>query len=309
MMDPLPHQVLLETLLVDRMPATADVLMQQEARNILREPEGKTAAGIPYSGTIQRIGETGWYDGSAGGSSCRKVRVRKREQQYPCNRMPIMDHSRIGNITVLPHNPVVIPAVLHRQARSLRRQARPVTSPKKRLPRGNGPNGLGSCPGYWTRSFPIAASSSFPLQSLFPLNLLLFGGFRRISKKNVLEHDARKVIYQAIAATPGIDIRTLTGMTGINENTLRYHLDRLVATGKISSFTRPGIVRYFQNQGAIQSVRAPGLPLFPDRYPVRDPPAASPEPGTDPSAYCRCPHDCRPIGHTADGQPDRRRDR
>ena len=97
---------------------------------------------------------------------------------------------------------------------------------------------------------PEPASSSFPLQSLFPLNMLLIGGFRRISKKNVLEHDARHVIYQAITATPGIDVKTLTGMTGINENTLRYHLDRLIATGKISCFTRPGVVRYFQNQGA-----------------------------------------------------------
>ena len=97
---------------------------------------------------------------------------------------------------------------------------------------------------------PEPASSSFPLQSLLPLNMLLFGGFRRISKKNVLEHDARHVIYQAITATPGIDVKTLTAMTGINENTLRYHLDRLVATGKITCFTRPGVVRYFQNQGA-----------------------------------------------------------
>ena len=97
---------------------------------------------------------------------------------------------------------------------------------------------------------PEPASSSFPLQSLFPLNMLLFGGFRRISKKNVLEHDARHGIYQAIAATPGIDVKTLTGMTGINENTLRYHLDMLTTTGKISCFTRPGVVRYFQNQGA-----------------------------------------------------------
>jgi predicted transcriptional regulator len=80
--------------------------------------------------------------------------------------------------------------------------------------------------------------------------MLLIGGFRRISKKNVLDHDARQVIYQAITATPGIDVKTLTDMTGINENTLRYHVDRLVATGKISCFSRPGVVRYFQNQGA-----------------------------------------------------------
>jgi len=87
-------------------------------------------------------------------------------------------------------------------------------------------------------------------QALFPLNMLLFGGFRRISKKNVLEHEARQVIYQAITAAPGTDVKTLTEVTGINENTLRYHLDRLVATGKITSFARPGVVRYVQNQGA-----------------------------------------------------------
>ena len=40
------------------------------------------------------------------------------------------------------------------------------------------------------------------------------------------------VIYQAITATPGTDVKTLTDMTGINENTLRYHVDRPVATGK-----------------------------------------------------------------------------
>jgi len=97
---------------------------------------------------------------------------------------------------------------------------------------------------------PDPASASFPLQSLFPFTMLLIGGYRRISKKNVLDHDARHVIYHTITATPGIDVKTLTDRTGINENTLRYHLDRLVATGKISCFTRPGVVRYFQNQGA-----------------------------------------------------------
>jgi len=97
---------------------------------------------------------------------------------------------------------------------------------------------------------PEPASPSVPPQAHFPLNMLLFGGFRRISKKNVLEHDARQVIYQAITATPGTDVKTLAEVTGINENTLRYHLDRLVATGKITSFARPGVVRYFLNQGA-----------------------------------------------------------
>ena len=168
----------------------------------------------------------------------------------PLYRVPVMDRHRSGSNTGLPHNPEVIPAVRHRQARSLRHQARPGTSPKKRLPRGKSPNGSGSCPGYWTPSSPILHLPLSLCNRSSPFNMLLLGGFRRISKKNVLEHDARQVIYQAITATPGIDVKTLTDMTGINENTLRYHVDRLVATGKISCFTRPGVVRYFQNQGA-----------------------------------------------------------
>jgi DNA-binding CsgD family transcriptional regulator len=89
--------------------------------------------------------------------------------------------------------------------------------------------------------------------SLFPFGFLLLGGYRRISRKNVLEHDARHTIYEAIIRRPGIDTKTLGDITGINENTLRYHLARLVATGKIASLVRPGVVRYFQNQGAYSS--------------------------------------------------------
>ncbi len=91
-------------------------------------------------------------------------------------------------------------------------------------------------------------SSTQPSLPFFPLSLLLFGGYRRISKNNVLEHDARQVIYEAVTGYPGIEARTLADTTGINENTLRYHLAMLVSTRKITCFIRPGVVRYFQNQ-------------------------------------------------------------
>jgi hypothetical protein len=41
MPDLLPHQVLQETLLVDQIPALTHVLMQQEVRDLLREPVGR----------------------------------------------------------------------------------------------------------------------------------------------------------------------------------------------------------------------------------------------------------------------------
>jgi predicted transcriptional regulator len=80
--------------------------------------------------------------------------------------------------------------------------------------------------------------------------MLLFGGYRRISRKNVLEHDARHIIYTTITRHPGADVKKLAGLTGINENTLRYHLVKLVETRKITYLVRPGIVRFFLNQGA-----------------------------------------------------------
>lgn len=91
---------------------------------------------------------------------------------------------------------------------------------------------------------------SLPVPPLFPFSPLIFGGYRRISGKNVLTHDARNRIYTVIARYPGIDAATLAGMTGINENTLRYHLVKLTANGKVTALCNPGIVRYFLNQGA-----------------------------------------------------------
>ena len=85
---------------------------------------------------------------------------------------------------------------------------------------------------------------------LFSSILFLFGGYRRISRKNILDHDLRRTIYDMICRNPGIDSVTLATVTAINENTLRYHLWKLQAAGKITCLSRPSVVRYFQNQGA-----------------------------------------------------------
>ena len=87
-----------------------------------------------------------------------------------------------------------------------------------------------------------------PRTPLFPYSMLLFGGYRRITKKNVLEQDARSTLYRAITNNPGIDVPTLAGITGLNENTLRYHLVKLIANGKVTYLVKPGVIRYFLNQ-------------------------------------------------------------
>ena len=94
-----------------------------------------------------------------------------------------------------------------------------------------------------------APAPGSPASPLFSLSLLLFGGYRRVSRKNVLGHAARSTLYREIGRRPGSDIAALAGATGINENTLRYHIVKLVETGTIITFVRPGVVRYFPNQG------------------------------------------------------------
>ena len=87
----------------------------------------------------------------------------------------------------------------------------------------------------------VPGSAFFFLFSLF--------GFRRIQKKNVLDNDCRRAVFQAIGDAPGIDAVSLSEQLEMNINTLRYHLAKLLATDKITYLSRPGTVRYYLNQG------------------------------------------------------------
>ena len=57
-----------------------------------------------------------------------------------------------------------------------------------------------------------------------PVRRVLLRGYRRLSGKNILEHEKRQLIYSTILMKPGIDVPMLASLTGINLHTLRYHL-------------------------------------------------------------------------------------
>jgi len=106
---------------------------------------------------------------------------------------------------------------------------------------------------YFPEEGPVQSPVSIPASSripLFPFSLLLFGGYRRVSKKNVLEHDSRSRVFTTISENPGIDVPELARLTGINENTMRYHLVKLVESGRVTYLVKPGVIRYFPNQGS-----------------------------------------------------------
>jgi predicted transcriptional regulator len=87
--------------------------------------------------------------------------------------------------------------------------------------------------------------STFVLSPLMLLKLWCFLGFRRVLRKNVLENDERKSLYDSIAEHPGVDISRLTEMLKLNKETARYHLKMLAVNGKIIGLIKQGIARYF----------------------------------------------------------------
>lgn len=98
--------------------------------------------------------------------------------------------------------------------------------------------------GEWDESSPAAPEHATP-----PFLFLPLLGFRRVIAKNVLSHDLRRRVYDTIAAYPGIDALSLAKALGTNPSTLRYHLFMLIRAKKITTFSRPGVVRYYPNQG------------------------------------------------------------
>ena len=88
-----------------------------------------------------------------------------------------------------------------------------------------------------------------PSQFLDRIRRFAFGGYRRITKGNLLEHESRRQIYDMITAYPGIDLKKLIDLTEINENTLRYHLERLHDGSKITTIIVGGVSHYFENHG------------------------------------------------------------
>ena len=76
-----------------------------------------------------------------------------------------------------------------------------------------------------------------------------FRGYRRLSGKNILEHEKRLKIYSTILMNPGIDVPALASSTGINLHTLRYHISFLVRMGKIACTKQSGGHHFFENHG------------------------------------------------------------
>jgi hypothetical protein len=74
-------------------------------------------------------------------------------------------------------------------------------------------------------------------------------GYRRIFHKNILTHPSRSLLFSLICDNPGIDILSLASLSGINEHTIKYHIDRIVNSGHVSINISCGTKHFFENHG------------------------------------------------------------
>jgi len=82
-----------------------------------------------------------------------------------------------------------------------------------------------------------------------PVRRVMLRGYRRLSGKNILDHEKRQLIYSTILMNPGIDIPMLASLTGINLHTLRYHIAYLDRMHKIACIEQGGGYHFFENHG------------------------------------------------------------
>jgi hypothetical protein len=99
-----------------------------------------------------------------------------------------------------------------------------------------------------------------------PVRTIRFRGYRRLSGKNILEHEKRHLIYTTILMNPGIEIPVLASLTGINLHTLRYHLGYLIQMKKIACVEQGSGYHFFENHGRFN--RADQQRILYQRYPT-----------------------------------------
>jgi predicted transcriptional regulator len=82
-------------------------------------------------------------------------------------------------------------------------------------------------------------------------NLPLVGGFKRVTKKNLLESRSRDAIFQCVKEQPGAHLHDLKKATGFTYKNLIYHLKMLTSFGVVTSAECKNTVGYFENSGRL----------------------------------------------------------
>lgn len=80
-------------------------------------------------------------------------------------------------------------------------------------------------------------------------NLPIIGGFKRVSRNNILDNSSRRTIYSCVTENPGIQLSDLQRSTGFSYKNLSYHLNVLTNFHMITAEGCKNTTRYFENSG------------------------------------------------------------
>jgi len=94
--------------------------------------------------------------------------------------------------------------------------------------------------------FPLLV---FPIEILYTLKILLWLGYRKISRNAIFQNQNRLMIFELIKANPGIDYRTLSQLVGLKRGSMRYHLSVLALKGETVEVNYLNSIGYFENTG------------------------------------------------------------
>jgi predicted transcriptional regulator len=87
----------------------------------------------------------------------------------------------------------------------------------------------------------------YPAELFFTFRIYSLLGVRRLTKRHVLDHESRKIIYELVRKNPGIQLAAIIDASNLNRGTARYHLTRLEITGKITYISVSGRLMYYEN--------------------------------------------------------------
>jgi predicted transcriptional regulator len=85
-------------------------------------------------------------------------------------------------------------------------------------------------------------------ETFIPIRLFpILGGYKRISRSNVLENTNRDKLYGNIKYFPGSYFSEIITVTGLNKGTAEYHLRMMKTEEMITTYKTNGKLRYFLN--------------------------------------------------------------
>jgi hypothetical protein len=105
-------------------------------------------------------------------------------------------------------------------------------------------------PAHSNGNYPHIPENELTFADIKPIEWFLrehLRGYRRITAKNILDHKTRRSLYDLICSYPGIGLFGLVELTGKNENTIRYHLDRIAEEHVITIITVGKSFHFFEN--------------------------------------------------------------